>query len=182
MNKKNTASVFPLPETTGIIVKKSGFLKGQLGIFAKMPFKKNQRLFLVKGLVRSKPSVYSFSAGLHEHIEPRKKTGDFDLGHYMNHSCNPNTILKIIRGRSKIPSIKVIARKNIRKNEELTFDYASLEYATVASSICKCHTKNCRKTIHGFRDLPEQIVKKYQREGMIPKYLLELKNQIDPTK
>ncbi len=164
-----------LPETEILIVKKSDCLRDQLGVFTKEAFKKNQILFLVKGPIKSKPSIYSFSINLNKHIEPKIESGDFDFGHYMNHSCNPNAKVKIIDKADKIPYIEVLARRNIKKNEELTFDYASLEYATVANSICKCNAKNCRRTIHGFKDLPKSIVKKYQKEDMISKYLLSIK-------
>ncbi len=163
-----------LPETDEFIVKKSGFLENQFGVFTKKAFKKNQRLFFVKGPVKSKPSIYSFSAGLNEHIEPQNEDGDFDFGHYTNHSCNPNTIVKIVRS-SNVPYIKIIARKNIKKGEELTFDYASLEYDTVAHSVCRCNAKNCRGIMHGFKDLPKKVSKKYESEGMIPKYLLKMR-------
>jgi len=164
-----------LPETNELIVKKSDFLKNQLGVFTKKTFKKYQELFLVKGPIKPKPSIYSFSVGLNQHIEPKNNSGDFDFGHYMNHSCNPNAIVKIINKPDKIPYIRVIARKNIKKDEELTFDYASLEYKTVVNSICKCKSINCRGIIRGFKDLPKNIAKKYEKENMIPKYLLKIK-------
>ena len=174
--KKNKTQVKELPETKELVVKGGSFLENQLGVFTKKTFKKNQELFLVKGPINSKPSIYSFSLDLNQHIEPKNEKGDFDFGHYTNHSCNPNTIIKIASDNNKIPYIKVIARRNIKLNEELTFDYASLEYATVANSICKCCAKNCRGVIHGFKDLPKNIAKKYEKEGMIPKYLLHIKS------
>lgn len=173
--KKNKISTAVFPETNELIVKKGDVFGNQLGVFTKKIFKKNQKIFLVKGQIKSKPSIYSFSISLYKHIEPRKENGIFDFGHYMNHSCNPNTIVRIIHKPKKIPYIKVIARKNIKKDEELTFDYATLEYATVANSMCKCNAKNCRGIIHGFRDLPESIARKYKNEGIVSKYLLEIK-------
>jgi SET domain-containing protein len=174
---RNKTSAKTLPKTRNLVVKKSSFLEDQLGVFAKKPFKKNKKLFLVKGPINPKPSIYSFSIGLNQHIEPKNDKGDFDFGHYTNHSCDPNTVIRIINKKGTTPYIKVIARKNIKKGEELTFDYASLEYVTLANSICKCHTKNCRGIIHGFKELPSDIAKKYEKEGMIPQYLLDIKNE-----
>jgi len=164
-----------LLKTNKLVVKKNGFLKNQLGVFTKKTFKKNQELFFVKGPIKSKPSIYSFSLNLDEHIEPKKINGNFDFGHYINHSCNPNAIVKVINRHNKTPYIKVIARKNIKKDEELTLDYASFEYVTVTNSICKCNAKNCRGIIYGFRDLPENIARKYKKDDMISKYLLNIK-------
>jgi SET domain-containing protein len=162
-------------ETNELIVKENNLPENQFGVFAKKDFKKDEQLFLVKGPIVPKPSIYSLSADLNEHIEPIKENGDFDFGHYFNHSCNPNTIVTISREQNSIPYIKVTARKDIKKGEELTFDYATLEYVTVTNSICKCNSENCRGVICGFRDLPEDVAKKYQQEGMIAQYLLDIK-------
>lgn len=162
-------------ETEELVVKNTGSLEGQFGVFTKKSFKKNQEIFLIKGPIKNKPSIYSFSVDLNRHIEPLKENGDFDFGHYLNHSCNPNTIIRVIDENNQIPYLKVIARRNIKKSEELNFDYATLEYSTVTNSSCKCNEKNCRGTIHGFKDLPENLVEEYKKENMIPKYLLDIK-------
>lgn len=173
MQKKLTN--VPTLETTGLVVKENGLLKNQFGVFAKKSFPKKHKLFLVKGPIKPKPSIYTLSVGLDQHVDPRKENGSLDFGHYLNHSCDPNIIVKVINGQNEIPYIKLIARRDIKKGEELTFDYASLEYVTVVKSICKCNAKNCRRAIYGFRDLPESIAKKYKKEGMIPKHLLDIK-------
>ena len=64
--------------------------------------------------------------------EELKETGVF------NHSCNPNCGFD--------GSIKLIAIKNIKKSEELTFDYAFCE-TLIREFECKCNSKNCRKII-----------------------------------
>lgn len=159
--------------TNELFVKKNNILENQFGVFAKKDFKKNEEIFLIKGPIKPKPSLYSFSAGLNEHIEPMKENGALDFGHYLNHSCNPNILVIISREQNNTPYIKVVARRDIKKDEELVFDYATLEYITVTNSICKCNSENCRGIICGFRDLPEDIAKKYQEEGMIAQYLLK---------
>lgn len=165
-----------LPETGKVIVKDSKLLKNQLGVIAKKNFRKSDLLFVVKGPVKSKPTKYSFSIGLNKHIEPKRNNGSSDIGHYLNHSCNPNSIIKIINNGAKTPYIKVLARRNIKAGEELTFDYASLEYDITADKTkCGCKEKNCRKIMHGFKDLSTNIVERYKREGIIPEYLLKIK-------
>ncbi len=162
-------------ETNTLIVKQNGLIKDQFGVFAKKHFKKNQKLLLVTGPIKSKPSIYTLSVGLDKHIDPRRENGAPDFGHYLNHSCNPNAVVKVIDKNIKIPYLKLIARKNIKKGDEITFDYASLEYATVVNSACRCRARNCRGIISGFRDLPKDIVRKYEKEGILPKHLLDLK-------
>ena len=161
-------------ETNELIVKENSLLSGQFGVFSKKPFPKGQKLFLVKGPIKSKPSIYTLSAGLDKHVDPRKEDGSLDFGHYLNHSCDPNAVVKVVSGKNRNPYIKLLARRNIKKGEELTFDYASLEYSTVINCACKCSAKKCRGVVYGFKDLPESVVQKYKKEGMIAKHLLDL--------
>ena len=158
-----------------MIVKPSKFIPGQSGVIAKRPFKKGEIIFQVRGPMLTKPTQYSFSAGLNKHIDPIKEDGTFDFGHYLNHSCDPNTFIQIIDGVT--PYINIVARRNIAGGEELAFDYASLEYETVTKAECKCGASNCRKLISGFKDLPEDTKVKYINEGMIHTYLLKIKRK-----
>ena len=152
-------------------MKESSFLDGQLGVVAKSNFKRGDVLFTVNGPILGKPTKYSFSIGLDKHIDPIKNDGKFDFGHYLNHSCDPNTFVRIIE-KDDLPYIEIVARKDIESGEELAFDYASLEYDTIVSGNCKCSTRKCRGVIHGFKDLHEDIVRQYKKEGMIPAHLL----------
>lgn len=158
------------PESDTLAVRRSSFLRRELGVFAKCAFGGGEVLFTVKGPIIPRPTVYSFSVGLDRHIDPRREDGSYDFGHYINHSCDPNTFTRIVDGDH--PFIEVIARRNIKAGEELTFDYASLERETVTKTKCKCLKGNCRGSIHGYKDLPDDIAKRYREEGMIPKHLL----------
>ena len=158
-----------------LVVGDSTFLKGQLGVIVKRNFRKGDLLFSVKGPVLSQPTKYSFSIDLDKHIDPVKDDGRFDFGHYLNHSCNPNTFIQVVGRSSDLPYIKIVARRDINSGEELAFDYASLEYDTVAKTDCKCSATECRGIIYGFKNLPKRVVKKYKKEKMIPAYLLNIK-------
>ena len=71
---------------------------------------------------------------------------------YINHSCNPNVYIK---------NMKVIAMKNIKKREEITFDY-SINGIDSWKMKCNCGSKDCRKIIVGdFRKLNKKTQKKY---------------------
>ncbi|MDX2298660.1 MAG: SET domain-containing protein-lysine N-methyltransferase [Xanthomonadaceae bacterium] len=65
------------------------------------------------------------------------------LDDYMNHSCDPNLWLD--------GPIRLIARRPIAANEELTFDYAiEVGHETyVMKTQCQCAAANCRGTITG---------------------------------
>jgi len=55
-----------------------------------------------------------------------------------NHSCDPNCGMQ--------GTIKLIAIKDIKKGEELVFDYAFVE-SLMEQFECKCGSPNCRKII-----------------------------------
>ena len=62
---------------------------------------------------------------------------------YFNHSCNPNSGFK--------GQIFLIAMRDIKKDEQITFDYAmvlsSSKEATTYKMKCLCGSKNCRGII-----------------------------------
>jgi SET domain-containing protein len=64
--------------------------------------------------------------------------------HYINHSCDPNSYMRITHGH-----ILFMARRDIRPGEEITLDYET----TLHSDKKKCHCKSptCRGTINKIR-------------------------------
>lgn len=69
-----------------------------------------------------------------------------------NHSCNPNVGFKNL--------ITLVAIKDIRKGEELVFDYAFCE-SHFEPFTCKCGSKNCRKIIKQTDWKLEKLREKY---------------------
>ena len=57
-----------------------------------------------------------------------------------NHSCDPNT---------QYSGLNVIAKKEIKKGEELTLNYTSFLNNEMESFICNCGAPNCKKVIQG---------------------------------
>lgn len=65
-----------------------------------------------------------------------------DPNYFINHSCNPNSWL--------IDNFTLVARRNIKRGEEITADYSTWETGEYKSKwLCKCGSKNCRKIITG---------------------------------
>jgi len=63
---------------------------------------------------------------------------------FFNHSCEPNSGFK--------GQIFLVALRNVKPNEEITFDYAmvvsrSLESDTVFEMACDCGARGCRRRI-----------------------------------
>ena len=60
---------------------------------------------------------------------------------YINHSCDPNLISKIVKGH-----ILYVSLRDIEPGEELTIDYRFDK--KVERVVCKCRTSKCRGTIN----------------------------------
>lgn len=159
------------------IVAKSQFLSGQSGVIAQKKYRKGDVVFIVKGPVTTERTIYTFPLSLTQHIDPRDASGKPTLGHFLNHSCNPNTFVRIVNTEHQ-KYVEVVARHNIAAGTELTFDYALAEYEVAANkTVCKCGAVNCTGKIIGYKDLPAAHKEKYILEGLVASYLLELDNQ-----
>jgi SET domain-containing protein len=60
---------------------------------------------------------------------------------FINHSCGPNLISRIMKGH-----ILYMSLRRIRKGEELTVDYHFSK--NDETTPCHCRAKNCRRTIN----------------------------------
>lgn len=122
------------------------------GAFAKKNILKGERLAIFGGYVMLIDELNILPEELSDlpmQIEERfvlasQKTGEPEDTDFFNHSCNPNSGFK--------GQIFLVAMRNIRKCEEITFDYAMVVSESVGSSIifemkCKCDSRNCRKII-----------------------------------
>jgi len=135
------------------------------GIFVSRDIKKGGRIMTLVGkevkhlivspTVAKRISVNIMGVGKNKWIDPQKREWVF-----FNHSCNPNTAIK--------NQIQVTALRNIKKDEEITFDYSTTEADIFWSMKCYCKEKNCRKTIKSIKFLPSNVFKKYSEN--ISKY------------
>ncbi len=89
------------------------------------------------------------------------------LDDIINHSCNPNIGLKQEGNR-----IISFAIRDIKKEEELAWDYASWSEEKGWEMDCFCGDAKCRRKIKSFSCLPENIRKKYLKLGIVPEYIL----------
>jgi uncharacterized protein len=56
---------------------------------------------------------------------------------FINHSCNPNTFMRVLKKR-----VEFYALKKIMKGQELSCDYGETHHEGTLP--CKCGAKNCR--------------------------------------
>jgi len=138
------------------------------GLIASSNIKKGETIFTIKGkkikfLINTREQAKI--AGLNWIGYDKNIWIDpIDYGLYFNHSCNPNAAIK---GR-----VKVIALKNIKKDEEVTFDYSLSEADIFWSIRCTCGSKNCRKVIKSIQFLPSKLFDKYKL--YIPRYFKQV--------
>ncbi|HLO86594.1 MAG TPA: SET domain-containing protein-lysine N-methyltransferase [Nostocaceae cyanobacterium] len=89
---------------------------------------------------------------------------DFDLhieldepGRLINHSCSPNTGVR----NNQFGGYDFVALVDIPAGTEITWDYETTEYISIAVPKCSCGSPECRSNIRGFKFLPVEIKKKY---------------------
>lgn len=102
--------------------------KGVYGVFAMRDVKEKTPLRLFKPTYVEGPTRTS--------IQINDKHFEDPIGQYLNHCCNPNTRVSLIAGTS---SIVLVATENIKRGDEITFDYRTTETKLNNPFKCGCH-------------------------------------------
>jgi len=151
-----------------LIVKKS---RNGKGVFAATNFRPNQVVFNITGPLLAcddgdgteeivRDNTFRYSRDLF--MSPHGTAGD-----YFNHSCEPNT--KIVKKAGKL---FIVSISDIKKGEELVFDYSTIIAADDVWTIsCNCGSWSCRKLVGQFRKLPKKTRERYLALKMVPKYI-----------
>jgi len=125
--------------------KKSGI--NNLGLFAKTDIKKGEKVIEYKGRkfthkqveendrFDNSKAIYLFTLNERYVLDGDTKT---NTAKYINHSCDPNCEVDIIKGK-----IWIIAIKDIKKGDELSYDYGFGYDADFRQFPCRCGSKNC---------------------------------------
>lgn len=133
----------------GICIQKIGN-KGS-GIFSTREFFKEKEIFQFKGVILPAEKASQYALQIEDDLFLESTEG-FDNN--LNHSCDPNCYVKF-----KERGVFLVAKRNIGKDEELTFDYDTTEYDMINSEcsfMCLCGERNCRGEIKGFRYLSRE--------------------------
>ena len=91
------------------------------------------------------------------------RTGKLETDDFFNHSCNPNAGIK--------GHLLIVAMRNIKPGEEITFDYAMIDSEKEDYFKCNCGAKNCRKFITGEDWKKPDLQKRYK--GYFSYYIQE---------
>ena len=121
------------------------------GIFAKENIKKDERLAIFGGSIMPIDDMYKFPYDMQKYtmqieerfIQASRQTTPEDVD-FFNHSCEANSGF---RGQ-----IFLVAMRDIKSGEEITFDYGMTVSESVGSDMifsmdCMCDSPICRKTI-----------------------------------
>ena len=84
-------------------------------------------------------------------------------GVLVNHSCNPNSGIKQNR--------YLVALREIRKGEEVFYDYSTTMEEHSFTMRCLCGEPNCRGVIGDFSALPREIREKYIAQGIVMSFI-----------
>ena len=148
MQIDNDATALAAAETIPVEVCFGG---GHFAVLAARAAAPGAVLMRLEGEIVARPSRYSVQVGIAEHVELPEDTPllvqlERHPWRFLNHSCAPNAAL---RGR------ELIALRPIAVRDELTFDYATTEWAMAEPFACRCGAIGCRGTVSGYRDLDE---------------------------
>ena len=137
--------------------------KGQ-GVFATRLFTSGDTV-LVGRIEKRLPKNHSHASqvGEHEFVLHGGLISKF------NHSCDPNCGIRL----NSSGGHDFIAMRDIKTNEEATFDYA-MRNSRIDHfpAQCTCGEKACRGSVTGWQDLPQSRKEKYT--GFVAPYLIEM--------
>ena len=133
------------------------------GVFAKRDFKQGDLVIIGKCVdLVDERTLNSLQVSLDKHAEvdePARLT---------NHSCDPNLGVK----NNEFGSYNFYALQDIAQGAELTWDYNTTEYYSIAVPECFCGAENCRGKTPGFAAIADEIRTRYGE--YIADYLKEL--------
>jgi hypothetical protein len=87
---------------------------------------------------------------------------------FTNHSCEPNTGIRLYAHGAVILAIRHIAM-----HDEITFDYSTYLNNPYERIVCRCGSKTCRGVIGNFTTLPRSLQQRYLALGVVGDFALE---------
>lgn len=91
-----------------------------------------------------------------------------DLDDFVNHSCDPNTGIRIDGSQVYLRALRPIVI-----GEEITYDYSTTMDEDDWEMDCACNASHCRKRVTDFKKLPPEIKSRYRQLGIVPQYVLD---------
>lgn len=145
------------------------------GLFAKVDFQPHEVLFEFTGNFFKKDELGS-DKNIYIQIGKDLFMGPSgDLDDSIEHNCNCNCYLTLVGKRVLLKALHFI-----KAGTEVTLDYSITSTATKDEwqLNCQCHPYRCRKIVSGFQYLDQELKDKYEKLGIVPKYVLNEENNI----
>ena len=118
-----------------------------LGVVAERTFKQGEVIAIWRGSIITEREVVALSESERSQLLQVGETAFLVTRHalvtvdYINHSCEPNC--------GFTDSTTLVAMRDIKAGEAITFDYAMSDTKTIFAFDCWCSTSKCRKKIIG---------------------------------
>jgi SET domain-containing protein len=135
----------------GLIVRSSDVHAA--GVFTTAPIRKGSKVVRYTGpqiskeegdkLYEHRDITYLFALGKGDRV-----IDGHGIAAFINHSCDPNCETDEINGE-----IWILAVRNIRPGEELTYDYNLFDGEENDPATCHCKTKHCRGSLYSEGEL-----------------------------
>jgi hypothetical protein len=118
-------------------------------LMAEKPFAVGEVVYRFSGQdIRTTPTYDSIQIGVNRH------TLDLGLLVYINHACDPSTIIDAA-------NLSVLAAHSIAAGDELTYFYPSTEWDMDRPFVCRCGAPECLRFVAGAKYLAPDVLKRY---------------------
>jgi hypothetical protein len=132
-------------------------------LVARQDFKRGDVIYQIPTeKVSDKPNRFTVQMDRNLHTEVGKLSA-------LNHSCDPNVILDMDK-------MVVIACRDIKAGDELSFFYPSTEWEMAAPFICLCGSPSCIHVVAGARFLPLSTLEHHYLNRHIREMMIDLLN------
>ncbi len=132
-------------------------------LVARQDFKRGEVIYQIPAeKVSDKPNRFTVQMDRNLHTEVGKLSA-------LNHSCNPNVILDMEK-------MVVVACRDIKAGDELSFFYPSTEWEMAAPFICLCGSPSCIHVVAGARFLPLSTLENHYLNRHIREMMIDLLN------
>lgn len=111
------------------------------------------------GEVLQYPSYLTVQVGVNRHILVQPEHLQ-----YINHSCEPNIFFDT-------STMQIVAVRDIREGDEMTFFYPSTEWDMAQPFTCLCGTASCLGSIRGAAHIAPMILQQYRLTDFIQQQL-----------
>ena len=125
----------------------AGYVDGQHRLVATRDFDIGDHILVLEGEIAESPSRFSVQIGPGRHVEVPAEVQveqplDIYRWRFLNHSCEPN---------AKFDNRNLVAIREIKASEQITFDYNTTEYDLATPFECQCKSDGCCGVVCGSR-------------------------------